>query len=123
MSPIDGVLTVAGPGDADSLLSCQLIRDTEGTVIAISGELDARTAHLVADVAEVAAQRCAGRVVLDLAGMTFLDAAGLSALLTAHEQLRAAGATVALRDLHPLAQWILRIADGVPTGKARVPAR
>jgi anti-sigma B factor antagonist len=114
MSTNDAILTSAGPADPDPLLTCQLIRHGDVTVIAISGELDMGTAHLLTDLASVAAQGRSRRVVLDLAGVTFLSAAGLRALLMARERFCEAGAFVAVRDPRPLVQRILTI-TGVDT--------
>lgn len=64
------------------------VRDEDGVVIHLEGELDVLTApDLRATLLEVAA-RCEPSVVLDLSNLTFIDSTGLGVLVGAHERLR-----------------------------------
>ena len=63
--------------------------------VAVGGELDLYTAPEVRD--ELAAlPEDAGDVVVDLTTMTFVDSAGIAALLVAARRLRACGGTMTL---------------------------
>lgn len=67
-----------------------------GPVVAVEGELDVATApRLRAGVAAVTLER-GQLLVVDLAGVTFCDSSGISALIAARNVAEAAGAGVAL---------------------------
>jgi anti-anti-sigma factor len=72
-------------------------RTTEaGSVVTVEGELDVATApRLRAGVAAVVL-RPGQLLVVDLAGVTFCDSSGISALIAARNVAEAAGAGVAL---------------------------
>jgi len=55
------------------------------TVLAVEGELDLYTCPIVVEAIDAAAAR--GAVVLDLRPLTFIDASGVGAILTAHRRL------------------------------------
>ena len=75
-------------------------RDGDGTVLRLAGELDLATAdQLRARLADAAAVR---RVVVDLAGLDFLDVAGLNTLLEANRNLAAHGGRLLLRRPRPM---------------------
>jgi anti-anti-sigma factor len=60
---------------------------------AVSGEVDARTApHLISGLRDASA--AAGRLRIELSGVTFIDCRGLSALLSVLGEERAAGRIV-----------------------------
>lgn len=65
-----------------------------GVIVQLRGELDVASAELLTAVLD----SCLGRraVYLDLAGLTFLDCAGLGAILAAAEQQRRCGGRLAL---------------------------
>lgn len=70
------------------------------TTIALKGDLDPATAPLLEEaVAAAVADATVERVVLDLAGLGFLDSSGLRVFVTTREQLAARGAGLTLR--HP----------------------
>ncbi|MBE8522699.1 STAS domain-containing protein [Amycolatopsis sp. H6(2020)] len=67
-----------------------------GAVVTVEGELDVATApRLRAGVAALVL-RPGQRLVVDLAGVTFCDSSGISALIAARNVAEAAGAGVAL---------------------------
>jgi anti-anti-sigma factor len=63
-------------------------------VVALSGELDTAGADYVS---EVLVEVAGSRVVADLSGLTFIDAAGIAALLSARRQISARGHELQLR--------------------------
>ena len=79
------------------------------TTLALTGELDPATAPVLADA--IASLETAGvdDVVIDLAGVTFLDSSGVRVLVSAREQLRASGATLTLRAPSPNIRRVLEI--------------
>lgn len=64
-------------------------------VVGLSGELDITDATRFACALSVAAAT-GSRVIVDLAGLAFMDCSGLSALVSAGEQARRAGGDLAL---------------------------
>ncbi len=57
-------------------------REAPDVVVAIAGEVDVATAARVRAELRLAQALRPGRLILDLAGVTFLDAAGISAILS-----------------------------------------
>src|SRR5258707_15171070 len=85
-------------------------------VITIGGELDVETAPALAGYLATALDQRPGRdIILDVSGVSFADAAGLSALLAADTAVRDRGG--ALRLAGPSRQ--LRKILGVPRPTAR----
>jgi anti-anti-sigma factor len=66
-------------------LSCTCSATDEGTVLALRGEIDIASAHLL-DAWLDAARELDQRIIVDLEGVTFLDSSGLHALLRAREE-------------------------------------
>jgi anti-sigma B factor antagonist len=76
-------------------------------VLSIIGEVDLITApRLVSDAAD-AIRRGARAIVLDLHAVTFMDSAGLAALLNVLRRATAAGGEVVLVDLQPQVRRLL----------------
>jgi len=90
-------------------LSLELSSRGSEVVITISGELDMETAHLLPELVDRVGRDHAGPVVLDMAGVTFLCAAGIRALLVARDMITAAGGRLTLRDPSPPTRWVLAI--------------
>lgn len=83
-------------------------QDLDGRLLLVLvGELDPHTAPRLE--AELASAGTEPRVVLDLAGVTFLDSAGVRAIVSAHERLSNAGGSLALRSPSPVAARVLEI--------------
>ncbi|MCX5443810.1 MULTISPECIES: STAS domain-containing protein [unclassified Streptomyces] len=75
------------------------------TVVEVSGELDVATGNQLGDhLEEVIAERTPARVVLDMSGLDFCDASGLSVLVAAHHAAK--GRQGQLRLVCP--QWRIR---------------
>ncbi|MGI8693548.1 MAG: STAS domain-containing protein [Geodermatophilaceae bacterium] len=80
----------------------------DGTCVAVAGEVDIDTAPRMSRA--LAAGLAAGRpVVVDLGAVTFMDSAGLSALIAAHKAAAAAGLTCRLQDLPPAVRRLLEV--------------
>ncbi|MGN9889778.1 STAS domain-containing protein [Micromonospora sp. L31] len=72
-----------GPDTEPAVPIMTLSLGVEGpaTVIAVCGEVDMSAAHLITELSEDAIDARPARLVLDLAGVTFFSAHGISALL------------------------------------------
>ena len=78
-------------------------------VLVVEGELDlSTTASLRACLDHAAADSC-GTVVLDLAGVSFMDSSGLAAIAMLHRGLSESGRSVELRSPSPFAAKVLDI--------------
>lgn len=66
-------------------------------VLALAGEIDLATSHLLVDAIDAAIARGAQRVVLDFAEVTFINSTGLGAMVAATKRLRTAGGDLVLR--------------------------
>ena len=72
------------------------------TVVTASGEIDASTAHLVADAVTASLLSGKRRVLLDFAEVTFIDSTGLGVLVKSHRTAEGTGAQFAV--VHPTRQ-------------------
>jgi anti-sigma B factor antagonist len=80
------------------------------TTVALVGELDPATAPQLDDqVQQILTDESVSRIVLDLAGLTFLDSSGLRVFVTAREALRARGGELALSNPSTNTQRLLDI--------------
>ena len=78
-------------------LAATVFADGAVTVVALAGEADRATLHVVRDaLADVIAYR-AGDVVVDLAEMKFMDTGALRVVLDARETLEGSGRHLTLR--------------------------
>jgi anti-anti-sigma factor len=83
--------------------------DGSGPVLRVAGELDLATAEqLRAHLRQVTGPQ---PVVVDLAGVDFLDVTGLNVLLDAHRALRAQGGRLVLRRPRPMVLRMLSLLD------------
>jgi anti-sigma B factor antagonist len=64
--------------------TCDVEPDGDVVHIRPSGELDLATAPLLAEPLTELSSNGHGRVVLDLAGLTFIDSSGMRAIIEAH---------------------------------------
>jgi anti-anti-sigma factor len=79
-----------------------------GTLVRVTGEIDASTAPAVADVL-AAAGRDSTAVLLDLDRTTFIDSAGIRVLVRSMWDLRDAGSHLRLVAVSAMAENILRV--------------
>lgn len=80
-------------------------------VIAIGGELDLDTVHLLTELVDRIADHHPARVGIDMSGVTFFCAAGLSALLRARQTIAAVGGRLVLMAPSVPTEKILAITD------------
>jgi anti-anti-sigma factor len=89
-------------------------RDLTGPAIYVSGDLDIAAAPLLKTAAELALTgpgADAESLVLDLADLTFIDAAGIAALIWIHDLAKEKEFRFALRSVRPWIAHVLRHAD------------
>ena len=72
------------------------------TVVSAVGEIDASTAHLVADAVTQALGAGRSKVLLDFGQVDFIDSTGLGVLVKSHRAAEASGAVFAV--VHPTKQ-------------------
>lgn len=96
------------PAPAD--LTTTIRRDHEGAVLFVSGEIDASTAPRLRSHLDDFGRDDIGKVVVDLADVTFLDAAGIAVLLNTDARLRSLGARLTVRSPRTAAARVLRAA-------------
>ncbi|TDD76843.1 anti-sigma factor antagonist [Actinomadura darangshiensis] len=110
----------AVPGDPGARAGLRLrIARVRGdtAVVSVAGEIDLRTAGALRDrLVELHAERAREapgegphRLVADFTAVSFCDAAGLGALVAAHNQIAAAGGEIALAGVRPAQLRLLRI--------------
>jgi anti-sigma B factor antagonist len=91
------------------LLRVDIASLNSSATISPVGEIDLDTVSLLsASLADTIASG-ADRVVVDFAHVTYIDSAGLGALVGAHKKLRAAGGTLVLRCEQPRVMRLLTI--------------
>jgi anti-sigma B factor antagonist len=83
-------------------------RPSDGCSVRAPGELDTASAgRLLADVAQLVS-RCR-EVVVDLSAVTFVDGAGVDALLAARRAVEAAGGSFRLSSPRPSVRYVLAL--------------
>ncbi len=84
--------------------------DGAGAVrVRVSGEIDMACAPELLDTLLAAEVPSGGTLVLDLAGVTFMDSSGISALVDAYQQREAGGVSLALAEVPPLIAKMLSL--------------
>ncbi|SEG73148.1 anti-sigma B factor antagonist [Thermomonospora echinospora] len=79
------------------------------TVVAIEGELDIASAAALREKLFAEFRRARAAVVLDLSGVSFCDAAGLSVLVAARRRARLLGLSLSLAAPRPSMSRLLQI--------------
>ena len=99
------------PEDSNDPHALQLATSTEGDqgVVSASGELDANSAGHLRDACDEVFAQGQAALVLDLAGITFIDSSGLSALIYAYKQAGERHATLTLRSSSPAVKRLLEM--------------
>jgi anti-anti-sigma factor len=94
----------------DAPLRVEVSREPDGTAyLTLIGELDCCGAPAVCRAVDVAARRGTGGVLVDVAGLTFCDAAGLGVLVAAHRRLRECGRCLILVNPRPRLTRLLAV--------------
>ncbi|KAB1921260.1 hypothetical protein ONO23_00993 [Micromonospora noduli] len=94
---------------AKPIMTLDLHNDRNAPLIAVSGEVDMSTAHLISELAEHVITRRPARLVLDLSGVTFFSAHGISALLRTQRAAESAEVALALRAAAPCVTYLLAV--------------
>ena len=97
--------------DGQPIMSLALTNLSDVAVIAVTGEVDLGTADLLVRLVNRVATRHPDRIVLDMTGVTFFGAAGVTALLRAHDFACAAGVRLLLRAPSRQTRWVLAITE------------
>lgn len=85
---------------------------TDGVVVVhVGGELDLAGAEVVAGGLARVMDGGSLRVVVDLAGLRFIDAAGIGCLLEQRERYRSAGGDLTVRNASDEVQRVLEMAE------------
>jgi anti-anti-sigma factor len=85
------------PDTAEPLLLVDVTRDGDAAVVRIEGEIEFATAPRLRGTLLDLAQDGASPVILDLAGVTFVDSAGISLLIQAKKRLDTIASELVLR--------------------------
>lgn len=88
---------------------CSTLLLVPGALLAVSGRLDVSVAADVRLELVDAVTGGSGDLVLDLSGLTALDATGLGVLVGAHRRAQRAGRTLVLRDVTPAVARLLSL--------------
>jgi anti-anti-sigma factor len=94
--------------DSDAFL-IQVFQSAEVTVIRLKGELDLATAPQLRHELAECANPGVGRIVLDLAELTFMDSVGLSILVAGHKKLKELGGTLVIQHTNARVQRVIEI--------------
>jgi anti-anti-sigma factor len=88
------------------LIECRVEAVERGHLVTVAGEVDLGTAP---QLAEVLAQFTTGSVVLDLAGVSFLDSSGLNALVAAHRHIERRHERLTIQGAGPAVRRVLEL--------------
>jgi anti-sigma B factor antagonist len=83
---------------------------TSHVVVRVAGELDAATAAELDEAIRRASSDSIREVVVDFAGLDFIDSSGLSVLVATHKRLGKAGAELRVVGLQPSVRRVFAIA-------------
>lgn len=99
------------PSD-DDLLRVDVTKDGDGFTITICGEIDLSNDHDLVCAARLAlsSARCA-TLTLDLAGVTFMDCSGLTALLTINSACEQRSAVLTITNANSSVRQLVKLAD------------
>jgi len=97
---------------AAELLTARLVESGPMTVIKVVGDLDMSTTHLLTELADAVLQAHSPLVMtLDLAGLRFLCADGIRALLQVRDAAAARSTHLVLQDPSPITCRVLKVTD------------
>lgn len=83
------------------------VTSLDSTTLALAGELDTHTAQQL--VGELATVPAGTALVLDLAAVTFISSAGLSAILNAQRRLEESGGSLRVREPLPAVARLIEL--------------
>ena len=99
------------PEPADDALHISVARSDHGPTIHLAGVLDGATSGAFSDVVAATAGRPCRQVTVSLAGVTFLDCRGLTALLRAQRLLQDTGIRLTLSAVPAHCLRLIDLAD------------
>ena len=94
-----------------AVFTVEISSDAHGSQVALSGELELISVPYLQQVLDQLCREDSPEIVLDLSGLKFLGAAGLSVFLRADSQLRADGGRLILTRPGRLARRVLAITE------------
>lgn len=97
-----------GPGSNSDLLHIQVFASGDAHVVRLRGELDIASAGKLRDALTRLAD---SSVVVDISGVSFLDAGALSALLAARRDVQAKGSELTVRGAQGLVRRVFEITE------------
>jgi anti-anti-sigma factor len=95
--------------ELDEPLTFDVGDDGGDTVFTLSGELDPHTAPALRTEIDRTLASGRTRLVLDLAGLTFIDSSGLRVIISAHKDAAERGGRLLLRSPSPTTRRLLDI--------------
>ena len=96
---------------ADGLETASLdISVRPGPVVTISGEIDIKSGPQLRDQLLCAVRRHGARLALDLSGVTFIDCAGINALMAVRRYAQLKGGWLRVIEASPRVQRVLALA-------------
>jgi anti-anti-sigma factor len=99
-------------GDSDHGLEIDLLDQGPTPVVVLTGELDPYTAPRFADAIDpLQREESVSQIVVDLAGVRFIDSSGLRVLIAAEHALAERGGRLVLRAPSPATRRLLEITD------------
>jgi len=97
-------------GESGNGLGIRVVPGPGHVVVSVTGDIDTTTEQAFRDVLMgEAAKPARRRVVVDLAGVGFMASAGLHALLTVNERVRAAGGSLIVAGAQPVVARVLSL--------------
>lgn len=94
-------------------LAIQWRQDAHGVVLALRGEVDLATAPQVEQAIVDAVSQGFSQIVVDLAGVEFVDSVGLSMLIRAQRHAESNRGSLILRDLRPQTRRLLEVSGAL----------
>lgn len=102
--------SMGAPYESDPGLGVQIASGLGHVVVSVAGDIDMTTERAFRDVLmDEATKPARRRVVVDLAGVGFMASAGLHALLTVNERVRAAGGSLIVACPQPVVARVLSL--------------
>ncbi|MFY1691232.1 STAS domain-containing protein [Plantactinospora sp. WMMB782] len=108
-TPGSGATGAAGDLPGAPIMSLDLVRAGTTTVVTASGEVDMSSAGSLVDLIGRVADSRPDRVVLELSGVTFFSAHGITALLRVRDIVREGHGELFLRDISPSVTHVLAL--------------
>lgn len=99
----------ADAGDARSRLTLTTELDGDHVRVVAAGEVDLTTVDRLGKELATALDQDVSAVVIDLAGVSFLDSSGLYALVRAHNRAKANGRQLSLVNLQPRVRKVFEL--------------